>query len=265
MMVATSRRYVEQAFAPLVSAGLGSTAAEISALAARVAAGDSSAEEAYREALKSYYAEGGTYQSSPSVQAAESVRQLAAPPPEMPAPMLYAAEECDIKDGACIARNAARQQANMALMENARRAYNLQVCEYNAAINPGQDLSCDQFRQQVPVPPASGPMQQAVCTGGQCYTPAAGDTAAVSAQEKARQEAYGRQYTSAGVPRQQPSVPNQTTPPRPQPGEVPATDTGRQAETPAVYQELPAGTDWKTYALIAAAAVVGLFLVRGAR
>lgn len=269
MMLPTSRRYIEQAFAPRVFAGLlglgaNPTAAEVSALAAAAADGSTQDVAAYKAALTAYYAEGGTYDTAASVQTAERVSSVAAPPSEMAAPQLYAAEECDVRDGACIARNHARQDANLALLENARRAFNLQVCEYNAAINPGQDQPCEQFRTPVPVPAASGAMQTAVCTGGQCYTPILGDTGAVTPAQKAAQKQYASQYTPQGVPlAPPPQVPNQAVPPRPQAGEVPVADAQVYRESMNPESGGLFGMSNTTLAILAAAAVGGIVLMKG--
>lgn len=264
MMLRTNQDYVRFAFAPRVFAGLGMGAmTREEAIAALVAGAGPDT-----EAFKTYYGEGGYYSQAESVQRAEAETASSAggsaPPPEMSPPQLYAAEVCGPTDGACIERNEQRQLANMALMENARRAYELQVCEYNAALNPGTstDQPCGQFREQVPVPPATGPMQTAVCTSGECYTPISGDTAAGAAQ---RATQYATQYTPQGVPRSM--VPNQNVPPRPQAGEVGTGGTGTGGggtQPPAAGGEWIPGLSNKVL-LLGAAGLAAVFMMSRGR
>jgi hypothetical protein len=189
---------------------------------AAIAAGAGPDTEAYR----TYYGAGGAYSQALSVQAAaaESAAAVAPLPDGPPAPMLYPAQVCGAAEMIatdCVAHNAAVQQANLALQENARRAWNLRVCEHNAALTPGtaQDVQCGQYRGDLPVPavPGNPPKQPAVCSGGQCYTPFVGG--------------------AADTPQQQASMvsgkPNQTVPPKGQPGEVPRDGGGSGGGTAA--------------------------------
>jgi hypothetical protein len=197
--------------------GLGmSTAEAISAIAAGAGPGT--------EAYQLYYGSGGVYSQAASVQAAvaESGGAVDPLPENPPAPMLYGAMPCGAQEMSstnCVAYNQQVQTANLVLQANARRAWDLRRCEYNAAVNPGTatDVSCDQYRGQDLVPTVpGGVLQPAVCSGGECYTPFIGGT-------QAGQTTQAAQYAPP-TPQQQASAianrPNQTVPPREQPGEV---------------------------------------------
>lgn len=101
---------------------------------------------------------------------------------EKPPAYLYAMENCGALDGACIANNSARQQANLVLISNARNRYNRDMCEYNYSLNPvsilGSTNTCG-FYVQSPVPIATGVLQVPIVTGGQVLAPVLGQTAVV--------------------------------------------------------------------------------------
>jgi len=281
MMIPASREYIAASFGPRAFAGLGAmTKAE--AIAILGGAQQATATKAQMdEAYKAYYGPTGYYSQAPSVREAASYFDeggaMAPPPSEMPAPMLYPAAPCgasEMMSTNCVAANAQVQQANLAIMENARRAYNLQHCEYAAKLNPGtaQDVPCAQFRVLVPVPAAPGVKQPAVMSGGQMYTPIAGavsaneQLAAREAQQAAQRE-FQAQYTPSGVPR----VPNQAVPPPPQAGEVPALDPGAGTGTGTgsgagtgggSAPALPFGLTANTL-MIGAAALAAVFLLKG--
>ncbi len=215
------------------------------------------------EAYEQYYGAGGTYAQAESVERAQAEREYenVTEPAGPPAPMLYAAMPCgpqEMLSGPCVSFNAQVQNANLVLQENARRAYHLQACEYNAAVNPGTatDLNCEQYRGGLPEPPAppSAVKQQAVCSGGECYTPYAGQTPTAPSSAPAREVA-------PPTPQQQASYisgrPNQTVPPRGQPGEV-AVDGGWISELPPLTG---GGKIFGLDPMILAAAALGVLLV----
>jgi hypothetical protein len=180
--------------------------------------------------------------------------------------MLYAAKVCgaaEMMSTDCVSYNAQVQQANMALQENARRAWNLRVCEDNAAVNPGTatDQPCTQFQTRLPVPAVpGGVLQEAVCSGGQCYTPLMGTTPTT---------ATGRVDTAARATAQQAASaitnqPNQSVPPRPQPGEVAAAAAAKAAAEAAAVAGggKILGLEPMTLAIIVAAGVGALVLLK---
>jgi len=149
--------------------------------------------------------------------------------------MQIPAEDCSPSDVGCVMRNAQRQQANMALNAVHIQAFNLDVCEANRALNPGLASSCGQYRGTIVVPAAPGVPQLA-----------------------ARQPdtSVGVPVVPAWTPQQVASSitnqPNQSVPPRGQPGEVRApsvTETAlerlrREAlEREAAAREEAAGRD----------------------
>lgn len=192
---------------------------------AQIAAGAGPGSAAY----ESYYGAGGMYEQAASVKAAAAEPDYYdAGPSGPPAPMLYAAKVCGAAEMGttdCVAFNAAVQRANMAIQENARRAWNLQVCKQNAAINPGtNDVPCTQFEARLPEPVVPGGIkQQAVCSGGECYTPFVGGTSTDVPIGPFKD-------VVPPTPQQQASYiankANQTVPPKPQPGEVPKDGGG---------------------------------------
>jgi len=208
-----------------------------------------------KEAWEAYYGAEGFYAHGPSV--VEAAREAAAyrePPGDQPAPMLYAAMPCganEMGSGPCVSFNAQVQRANMALLENARREWKLKMCEYDASLNPKSVRQpCDQYQARLDVPPvAGGVLQEAECSGGQCYTPYIGT---------APTAATGRVDTVAR------DKPNQSVPPRPQPGEVPVKTAAEKlaAEKLAADGGKIFGMEPMTLAVIAAAGVGALMLLK---
>ena len=213
---------------------------EADAIAA-IAAGAKPGSEAY----EAYYGKAGFYSQEGSVKAAaaEASYYDEGLPAGPPAPMLYPAKQCgaaEMMTTDCVSHNAAVQQANMAIEENARRAWNLQVCRHNAAINPGtNDVPCTQYEARVPEPavPGNPTKQQAVCSGGQCYTPFVGGTPPTASSGPAREVA-------PPTPQQQASYianrPNQSVPPREQAGEVVVKTAAQLAAEKAAAEEAEA-------------------------
>lgn len=211
-------------------AGMGMTTAD--AIAA-IAAGAGPGTPAY----ESYYGAGGTYSQAASVMtaAAEESYYDEGLPSGPPAPMLYAAMPCgaqEMSSGPCVGFNAQVQAANLVLQENARRAWNLATCERDVRLNPGTatNLDCGKYRGSLPIPavPPAAQLQQAVCTEGECYTPYVGQTSSTPSGGPATPVA-------PPTPQQQASSvsgkPNQTVPPKGQPGEVPKDGGGGGGET----------------------------------
>lgn len=170
-----------------------------------------------KEAYETYYGKTGYYSQEVSVQAAAAETSYVSRLPEgPPPPMLYPAMVCgaaEMMSTDCVAYNGAVQRANLALSENARRAWELQVCENNAALTPGtaQDQPCGQYREWLPEPAVPGAVkQQAVCSGGECYTPLVGGGGGVVTPPTPQQQAS---YIANRA--------NQSVPPPPQPGEIP--------------------------------------------
>jgi hypothetical protein len=253
MMLRTSQEYIRSAFSPEVFAGLGYLGylgdAWVDPKTGIVYSGEGADSTAHR---------GGQDPGS-----------------EMPAPKLYATEECGPTDGACIGRNQQRQVANMALLENARRDWNLLVCQNNAALNPGtaNDRPCGQFESKVQVPPAPGVLTTAVCSGGQCYAPIASSPGGGGGGSGYQEPGGARPGTGGGASGggttggSPTGVPNQTTPPKPQAGEVPTSGTTggggqQQTQAPAGGSFLD-GIDSKTLIMIAAGVVVVMFAMKG--
>lgn len=136
--------------------------------------------------------------------------------PESSAPVaLYVAAQCGPSDYACIAENERRTQANIKLIENANREFNMAACRANAALNPGtvNDWDCVGLYSPVPVPPASGPKVVVAPSGGSYSAPAEARTAV---QERDAATAWDIWQTKSAAA----NKPNQTVPPKGQPGEV---------------------------------------------
>lgn len=147
--------------------------------ARQILATGSSSQELLRQAYEVYY--GQYYAQQPSVIAAQtglsyeevSERIAAGESPESikgpnqwmaeasaleQAPIAYyPMEQCDPLDSACVARNAQRQQANMALAAERNRQINYATCVANAMLNGRDpDSACAQYADPIPVPPAPG-------------------------------------------------------------------------------------------------------------
>jgi len=139
------------------------------------------------------------------------------PPESSPPVNLYIAAQCGPSDYACIAENERRQQANLRIIENANRAFNLQACRYNSSINPEtvNDRDCTGLYSPLPALVASGEMRMVASSGGSYSIPA---DAGTPAQRQAAAGAWTAQQAASAAANR----PNQTVPPRPQPGEVPA-------------------------------------------
>lgn len=232
--------------------GLGLTDAEITAA---LVAGAGPGTPAY----EARYGAGGTYLREPSVIAtygdanADHIADvhldasgdwvadnpnLTAPPAGAPPVNLYVAMQCGPSDAACIAENERRQLANLRIIENANRAFNLQVCRYNASLNPAavNVNDCTGLYSALPVLTASGEMRTVSPSGGEYSTPIGGETAA---QLQARTQAWTAQQTASATTNQ----PNQSVPPRPQPGEVPTGGGITAAELAAILAAQNKQTD----------------------
>ena len=219
--------------------GLGGMA-KADAIAA-IAAGAKPGSEAY----EAYYGATGYYSQGASViRGVEETAARREPLGEQPAPMLYGAKPCgaaEMGSTDCVSYNMQVQQANMALQENARRAWNLTVCEHNAAVNPGaNDMPCGQYKDRLPVPavPGNPVLQQAVCTEGECYTPFIGGTDTRVATRPVVPVAPLTQQQIASYTQ---NKPNQTVPPKEQPGEVPVKTAAELAAEKLAAEKLAAG------------------------
>jgi hypothetical protein len=147
------------------------------------------------------------------------------------------------------------------LQENARRAWNLLVCEHNAAVNPGTDVPCTQYQGALPVPaaPSGAVKQQAVCTSGECYTPFMGGTPTTTSTAPAREIPILTPQQAASF---YSGRPNQSVPPRPQGGEVPTGGTAPAPPPTSAGDGLILGFEPTTLAIIAAVGVGALLLLR---
>ena len=160
-----------------------------------------------------------------------------------PIPNLYAMENCDPMDGACIGRNAQREAANQVLTNNARTKYNKDICEYNYALNVNQvgdaaqvGYTCGQYQQQQ-VPPAPGQPTTPVTMGGQVLAAVSGQNPGTVVSGQTPSYTPGVQNTTVAVPNNQVQAstatgkPNQSVPPNPSPGTVPIVPVPTAAQT----------------------------------
>jgi hypothetical protein len=225
---------------PIPTRGMGLTEAEISAALIGGAGPETAAWQAR-------YGAGGSYSREASVVTAAREEQVERDLPESSGPAsLYVAAQCGPSDAACIAENERRQQANMALIQNANREFNMQVCRSNAAMNPGtvNDRDCTGLYSPLPVPPATGPKVLVAPSGGSYSVPVEAGT---PAQQQAAATAWAAQQKVMAAQEAASAAankPNQTVAPKGQPGEVTTGGSGiTAAELAAILaaQNSPGG------------------------
>lgn len=148
---------------------------------------------------EAYYGAGGTYSQQESVQRAEEEEEASVEGAVYVNPNLYVTEACSPMDSACVARNDLVQQANFVILANANKAVFMANCRAS-----GRGSLCDQY-VQLPVP-AVPPM--AGSTGARPMLPALNGQSQIGGGTA--------QQAASSITNQ----PNQTVPPRGQPGEV---------------------------------------------
>ena len=207
-----------------VLGGLGATmftAAEIAEGLAKYGADSVWGDPELMAGWQARYGEGGTYEREPSVIRGEQEsggEQFALAPISWSTIPTYQYRSCNPTDTNCVMANVLAEQANLAIGFNAEQAWLLAKCEHEEAMNGRVPAGprCDQYRvtRAVPGVPASvgAPMV------------ASGSSAPLTPEQQQSLNVYQSQYTPEGVRR--PTAPNQTTPPRPQPGEVVTSGTG---------------------------------------